>query len=52
MTSTAGDPRVNATAYLTTTEDVYRDAALTPQVGLCCTTSPVWKVVPMPWPVK
>ncbi|MCI5056915.1 MAG: methyltransferase domain-containing protein, partial [Flavobacteriales bacterium] len=29
--------------YLETTKDVYRDAALTPDVGLCCTTNPVWK---------
>ncbi len=29
--------------YLKTTENVYRDAALTPDVGLCCTTTPVWQ---------
>lgn len=28
--------------YLATARDVYRDAALTPQEGLCCTSSPVW----------
>lgn len=28
--------------YLNTTVDVYREAALTPDVGLCCTTTPVW----------
>lgn len=28
--------------YLETTKDVYREAALTPDVGLCCTTTPVW----------
>ena len=30
-------------SYLETTKDVYRDAALTPNTGLCCTTSPVWQ---------
>lgn len=29
--------------YLETTKNVYREAALTPDVGLCCTTNPVWK---------
>ncbi len=28
--------------YLDTTLDVYKQAALTPDVGLCCTTTPVW----------
>ncbi len=30
--------------YLDATEDVYRKAALTPDVGLCCTTTPVWQL--------
>lgn len=30
-------------SYLETTKDLYKDAALTPDVGLCCTTSPIWK---------
>ena len=29
--------------YLETTKNVYRDAALTPDIGLCCTTTPVWQ---------
>ena len=29
--------------YLQTTENVYRDAALKPDIGLCCTTTPVWQ---------
>ncbi|MCH2231072.1 MAG: arsenosugar biosynthesis arsenite methyltransferase ArsM [Crocinitomicaceae bacterium] len=29
-------------SYLDTTVDVYREAALAPDVGLCCTTTPVW----------
>ncbi len=31
-------------AYLETTRNVYREAALNPQKGLCCTTTPVWKL--------
>ena len=27
--------------YLETTKDVYRKAALEPDVGLCCTTTPI-----------
>ena len=30
--------------YLETTKDVYKDAALTPDVGLCCTTNPIWEL--------
>ncbi len=30
--------------YLDTTREVYRQAALTPDVGLCCTTTPVWQL--------
>jgi SAM-dependent methyltransferase len=29
-------------SYLDATNDLYRDAALTPDVGLCCTTNPIW----------
>jgi len=31
-----------ASSYLETTKDVYREAAETPDVGLCCTTTPIW----------
>jgi SAM-dependent methyltransferase len=31
-------------SYLETTKDVYRTAALTPDIGLCCTTTPVWQL--------
>ncbi len=31
-------------SYLETTADVYRQAAEEPQIGLCCTTSPVWQL--------
>ena len=30
-------------SYLETTKDVYRKAAETPEVGLCCTTTPIWQ---------
>ena len=36
--------------YLKTTEDFYRDAALVPNVGLCCTTTPVWKLPELDMP--
>jgi SAM-dependent methyltransferase len=28
--------------YINTTKDVYKKAALKPDVGLCCTTTPIW----------
>ncbi|WP_228850527.1 arsenosugar biosynthesis arsenite methyltransferase ArsM [Aegicerativicinus sediminis] len=31
-------------SYLDTTKDIYKDAALTPNVGLCCTTNPIWEL--------
>lgn len=31
-------------SYLETTKNVYRDAALEADVGLCCTTNPVWQL--------
>lgn len=30
--------------YLEVTANVYRDAALKPDVGLCCTTTPIWQL--------
>lgn len=30
--------------YLETTKNVYREAALVPDIGLCCTTNPVWEL--------
>ncbi|MCB0477511.1 MAG: arsenosugar biosynthesis arsenite methyltransferase ArsM [Crocinitomicaceae bacterium] len=30
--------------YLKETENLYKEAALSPDVGLCCTTSPVWQL--------
>ncbi len=37
-------------SYLDTTVDVYREAALTPDVGLCCTTTPVWALPELDMP--
>ncbi|PQJ21706.1 arsenosugar biosynthesis arsenite methyltransferase ArsM [Tenacibaculum sp. SG-28] len=31
-------------SYLETTKDIYKKAALTPEVGLCCTTNPIWEL--------
>lgn len=30
--------------YLETTKNVYKEAALTPDIGLCCTTNPIWEL--------
>ena len=30
--------------YLDTTIDVYKQAALKPDIGLCCTTTPIWQL--------
>ena len=39
-------------AYLDTTHDLYKQAALTPDVGLCCTTTPVWQLPGLDIPSK
>ncbi len=31
-------------SYLEATNDLYKQAAMTPDVGLCCTTNPVWQL--------
>ena len=31
-------------SYLDTTHDVYKEAALSPDIGLCCTTNPIWEL--------
>lgn len=33
-----------STTYLETTKNVYKEAAENPQVGLCCTTTPIWQL--------
>ena len=39
-------------SYLSTTRDVYKEAALNPQQGLCCTTTPVWQLPELAIPTK
>lgn len=38
-------------SYLETTKDFYKAAALTPDIGLCCTTTPIWKLPELDIPV-
>jgi SAM-dependent methyltransferase len=38
--------------YLDTVKDVYRKAAEEPDVGLCCTTSPIWQLPGLNMPGK
>lgn len=38
--------------YLETTKDVYKEAALNPNEGLCCTTTPVWQLPNLSMPQK
>jgi SAM-dependent methyltransferase len=38
-------------AYLETTKNVYKDAAENPNVGLCCTTTPIWQLPGLDMPV-
>ena len=38
--------------YLETTKDVYKDAAENPNVGLCCTTTPIWQMPDLYIPLK
>jgi SAM-dependent methyltransferase len=40
-----------STAYLETTKDVYKAAAEKPDVGLCCTTTPIWQLPGLDIPV-
>ncbi|KAB2837316.1 MAG: methyltransferase domain-containing protein, partial [Melioribacteraceae bacterium] len=39
-------------SYLETTKDVYKNAALNPDKGLCCTTTPVWQLPGLSIPEK
>lgn len=38
-------------SYLDTTYDVYKTAAITPDVGLCCTTTPIWQLPGLKIPI-
>ncbi len=39
-------------SYLTTTKNVYKEAAESPNVGLCCTTTPIWQLPGLDIPVR
>lgn len=39
-------------SYLEATKNIYKEAAENPQVGLCCTTTPVWKLPNLSIPKK
>ncbi len=39
-------------SYLTTTKYVYKEAALNPEKGLCCTTTPIWQLPELNIPEK
>ena len=39
-------------SYLETTKNVYKEAAESPNVGLCCTTTPIWQLPGLDIPVK
>lgn len=39
-------------SYLETTKNVYKEAALTPDVGLCCTNTPLWQFPGLSIPLK
>lgn len=38
--------------YLETTKDIYKKAALNPEKGLCCTTTPIWQLPGLSIPKK
>ena len=38
-------------SYLEVTKDVCKKAAESPDIGLCCTTSPIWKLPELTMPV-
>ncbi len=40
------------TTYLETTRNVYKDAAENPNIGLCCTTTPVWQLPGLEMPKR
>ncbi len=39
-------------AYLEIAKNVYKEAALDPQEGLCCTTTPIWQLPDLDIPMK
>lgn len=49
---TAKQIRLLMKSYLETTKNVYKNAALNPDKGLCCTTTPVWQLPGLSIPNK
>lgn len=43
---------MNTPEYLNETQNVYKQAAESPDVGLCCTTSPIWQLPELDIPTK
>lgn len=41
-----------STTYLETTRNVYKEAAENPNIGLCCTTTPVWQLPGLEMPKR
>ncbi|MGB5189739.1 arsenosugar biosynthesis arsenite methyltransferase ArsM [Robiginitalea sp.] len=39
-------------SYLQATSDLYKEAALTPDIGLCCTTNPIWQLPGLSIPTR
>lgn len=39
-------------AYLETTKNVYKEAAENPNIGLCCTTTPIWQLPGLDIPIR
>lgn len=39
-------------SYLETTKNVYKEAAESPNIGLCCTTTPIWQLPGLDIPLK
>lgn len=37
-------PNYKTMSYLDTTHQLYKEAAETPNIGLCCTTNPIWEL--------
>jgi len=38
--------------YLETTKEIYKEAAINPDIGLCCTTTPIWQLPGLNIPKK
>ena len=43
--------KIKTMSYLETTRNVYKKAAEKPDIGLCCTTTPIWQLPGLDMPV-